>query len=118
MIFELTGERAFDRQVAGVVNSRGHFVGQELSVLFEEFDGEHSDVLQFVEDGASGLLGGALNCRVEIRRRRQREAKNSSAMMIFDERIDGGLAGAGADGDDAELTSEWDKFLKDVRDTA
>ena len=39
-------------------------------------------------------------------------------MMIFDERIDGGLAGASADGDDAELAGERDEFLEDVWDFA
>ena len=45
MIFELAGERAFDRPVAGIVDARGHFVGEQAAVLFEKFDGEHADVL-------------------------------------------------------------------------
>ena len=59
MIFELAGQRAFDRPVSGVVNARRHFVGEEFSVLLEKLDGEDSHVLQFVEHRASGLLGGA-----------------------------------------------------------
>ena len=39
MIFELACERPFDGPVAGIVDARGHFVGEEFSVLFEEFDG-------------------------------------------------------------------------------
>ena len=61
MIFELACERAFNRPVAGVVNARSHFVGEKFSSLFEEFDGEHANVFELVEDSASGLFGGALN---------------------------------------------------------
>ena len=71
MIFELAGERAFDRPVTGVVDARRHFVGEELSVLFEELDGEDTDVLKGVEYGAGSLFGGTLDCRIEMRRGRE-----------------------------------------------
>ena len=116
MIFELAGECTFDRPVTGVVDARRHFVGEEFSILFEEFDGENADVLEFVEDGACSLLGGALDCRIEMRRGSERETKDSAAMMIFDERVEGGFAGAGAHGDDAEFARERDEFFKNVRD--
>src|ERR1700722_1583171 len=68
VIFELTGQRAFDRPMTGIVDAWGHLVGKELAVLFEKFDTEHAYVLEFVEYGASGLLGRSLDCWIEMRR--------------------------------------------------
>jgi hypothetical protein len=44
MVLELAGDGAFDGPVAGIVDARGHFVGEESAAGFEEFDGEDTDV--------------------------------------------------------------------------
>jgi hypothetical protein len=44
MILKLAGDGAFDGPVAGIVDARGHFVGEESAGVFEEFDGEDADV--------------------------------------------------------------------------
>ena len=72
MILELACECALDRPVARIVNAGRHFVGEQLAVLFEELDGENANILKFVENSASGLLGRALNRRIEMRSRRER----------------------------------------------
>jgi len=45
MVLELAGDGTFDGPVAGVVDARSHFIGEELALVFEKFDGEHADVL-------------------------------------------------------------------------
>src|SRR6202040_3147327 len=44
MIFELAGNRAFDGPMAGIVDARGHFIGEQAAVVFEKFDGEDADI--------------------------------------------------------------------------
>src|SRR6266403_52655 len=43
MILKLAGDGAFDGPVAGIVDARGHFVGEELAFALEKFDGEDAD---------------------------------------------------------------------------
>ena len=62
-----------------------------------------------------GLFGGALDGGIESRRGGEGEAKDAAAMVIFDERINGGFAGAGADREDAELAREWHEAFEDER---
>jgi hypothetical protein len=45
MVLELAGDGTFDGPVAGVVDARSHFIGEELALVFKKFDGEHADVL-------------------------------------------------------------------------
>ncbi len=45
MILELAGDGAFDGPMAGIVDARCHFVGEELAPVFEKFKGEHANVL-------------------------------------------------------------------------
>jgi len=100
MVFKLAGDRAFDAPVAGIVDARGHFVGEQTAIRFEEFDGENSDVIEGVKDAAGGGFGFCLQLCGKIRRGGKREAEDSAAMMIFDERIKCGFTGAGAHGED------------------
>ena len=39
MVFELAGDGAFNGPVTGIVDARGHFVGEEAALAFEKFDG-------------------------------------------------------------------------------
>ena len=96
MIFELAGDRAFDGPVARIVDARGHFIGEEVAIVFKELDGENTDIFEGFEDLAGGVFGGALNGRFEAGSGRQRKPENAAAMVVFDERIDGRFAGAGA----------------------
>src|SRR5260370_39542633 len=45
MILELAGDGTLDGPVAGIVDARGHFVGEELAPMFEKFKREHANVL-------------------------------------------------------------------------
>ena len=44
MILKLAGNRALDGPVPGIVDARGHFVGEELALMFKKFDGQHADI--------------------------------------------------------------------------
>jgi len=60
----------FDSPVAGIVDAGGHFVGQATDLTaVEKLYGQHTDVLQFVEDTKRGIFRSLLNCAVELRER-------------------------------------------------
>jgi hypothetical protein len=65
MVLELAGDGAFDGPVAGIVDARGHFVGEELALVFEKFDGEDADVFQGFENAVGGSFCGALDFCIE-----------------------------------------------------
>ena len=44
MILKLACDGTFDGPVAGIVDARSHFIGEELALVFEKFDGEDADV--------------------------------------------------------------------------
>jgi hypothetical protein len=67
MVFELAGDGAFDGPVAGIVDARGHFVGEELALVFEELDGEDANVFQGFENAVGGSFGGALDICIQAR---------------------------------------------------
>src|SRR6266568_690575 len=54
MVFELAGDGAFDGPVAGIVDTRSHFVGEKLALVFEEFESEDAGVFHGFEDAVSG----------------------------------------------------------------
>ena len=60
MVFKLAGDGAFDAPVSGIVDARGHFVGEEIAVAIEEFDGEDADVIEGFEDAMGGGFGFVL----------------------------------------------------------
>ena len=115
MVFELTGDGAFDGPVAGIVDARGHFVGEEQAIVFEKLDGQDANIFQGFQDVASGIFGGALNRRLEARSGRERKTENAAAMVVFDERIDGRFAIAGANGEDGKLARERHEAFEDER---
>ena len=116
MIFELAGDRAFDGPMAGIVDARGHFVGEQAAIVLEELDGEYADIFQGFEDVAGGVFGGALNERLEAGSGRERKPENAAAMVVFDERINGRFAVAGTNGKDGQLTRERHEAFEDERD--
>jgi len=95
MILELAGDGALDGPVAGIVNARGHFIGEEFALMFEEFNGENAYVFQGFENAVSGSLCGALDFWIEARGGRERKAEDAIAMVIFDQRVDGGFLRCG-----------------------
>jgi hypothetical protein len=113
MVLKLAGDGAFDGPMAGIVDPRGHFVGEELALMLEKFDGEHSDVFQRFEDAVGDVFRGALDGGLEARGGRDGKAEDAAAVVIFDERVDGGFAIARTDREHGELARERDKTLED-----
>src|SRR6266852_2022386 len=95
MILKLAGDGAFNGPVAGIVDAGGHFVGEEIAVVLEKFDGEDADVLHGFENAVSGSFRGALDFGIEARGGCQRKAEDAATMMVFYERVNGGLSSAG-----------------------
>src|ERR1700694_5807413 len=114
MVLELAGDGAFDRPVAGIVDTRSHFIGEKLALVFEEFDGEDPDVLQRFENSVSGFFRIALDGRLEARGGCERQPEDAVAMVVFDERVNGGLARARADRKNGEVAREGDGQLGDT----
>src|SRR5216683_7803244 len=112
MVLELAGDGTFDGPVAGIVDAGGHFVGEELALVFEELDGEDADVFQGFENASGGVFGGALDGCIEARGGRDGEAEDAAAVVVFDERVDGRFPIARADGEDGEFASKGDKALE------
>jgi len=115
MVFKLAGDGALDGPVAGIMNAGSHFVGKETAIVFEELDGEDTDIPEGFEDMAGGLFGGALNGRFETRSGCERKTENAAAMVVFDERIDGRFAIAGANGEDGKLARKRHEAFEDER---
>src|SRR6267378_3899366 len=90
MILKLAGDGAFDGPVAGVVDARGHFIGEKIALVFEKFNGEDADILEGFENAVSGSFRGALDFRIEARGGRDGEAEDAAAVVVFHERVDGG----------------------------
>lgn len=108
----MAGDGAFNRPMAGIVDARSHFVGEEIALMFKKFDGEDTNVFQRFEDAVSCALGGALDAGIEAWSGREREAEDAAAVMVFDERVDGGFSGAGTDGEDGEFAGEGNKLFE------
>ena len=113
MVFELAGNRAFDGPMAGIMNARSHFVGEQAAIVFEKLDGEDADIFKGFQDVAGGVFGGALNGRFEARSGRERKTENAATMVVFDERIDGRFAVAGANGEDGKLARKRHEAFED-----
>jgi hypothetical protein len=72
MILELAGDGALNRPVAGIVDAWGHFVGQEIALVFEEFDSEDAYVFQGFENSAGGAFRVTLDGGLKAWGRRER----------------------------------------------
>ncbi len=115
VILELAGDRALDGPVAGVVDAGRHFVGQQAPFVLEKLNGQHPYILQRFKHAACRIFRGVLNSAVELRRRRQRQAQDSRAMVIFHQWIGGSFAGAPAHRQNAELATERDEAFEQER---
>ena len=72
MILKLAGDSAFDGPMAGIVDARSHFIGEQFALVFEEFDGEDANVLEGFENAMGGSFRGALDFYIEARGGRER----------------------------------------------
>lgn len=52
VVLELTGFRALNGPVPGIVNARGDFVSGQMTVLDEELDRQQADIIQPVQQPA------------------------------------------------------------------
>jgi len=108
--FELAGDGAFDGPVAGIVDARGHFIGEELALMFETFDGEDADVFQRFENSVSGFFPRRAGWRDRgAGRGGEREAEGAVEVVVLDERVNGAFAIARTDRKNGEFASEGDK---------
>ena len=57
-------------------------------------------------------FGDALDASLQAWSRCEREAKNAAAVMVFDERIYGGLSRARADSEDGEFPRKRNKLFE------
>src|SRR5256885_8598171 len=101
--------------MAGIMDAWRHFVGQQAATVFEEFDGQDTDVLEGLEHATRSVFGGALERGIETRRWRERKAQDAVAVMIFHQWIKGGFPGPAAHGEYAQLAREGDETLQDER---
>jgi len=113
MVLKLAGDGAFDGPMAGIVDPRGHFVGEELALMLEKFDSQDADVFQRLEDAVGDVFGGALDRGLEAGGGRDGKAEDAAAVVIFDERVNGGFAIARTDREDGEFAREGNKTLED-----
>src|SRR4030095_12919425 len=92
MAFKLAGYSALDAPMAGIVDTRGHFVCKQAATQFKQFDREDAHVIKGLKDAARGILRFMLQGWHQVRSRGERQAQNSAPMMIFDEGIERSLA--------------------------
>ncbi len=110
MIFELAGFGALDGPVAGVVDTRCHFVGNEPPAMHEELDRQDAGVVEALKYFAQVLFGGLLQRGVAIRRRRI--AQNSLRMRIRGDGVVPDLPLGAARPDDGDLAAEfYERFI-------
>src|SRR5713101_1436491 len=113
MIFELTGDGAFNGPVTRIVDARGYFVGEKPALVLEKFDGKHADVLQRFEKTASGIFRGGLDGGFKTGGGSKGKAQNAAAMVVFDERIKSDFARARANCENRKLASERHEAFED-----
>src|SRR2546425_574409 len=113
MIFELTGDGAFNGPVTRIVDARGYFVGEKPALVLEKFDGKHADVLQRFEKTAGGIFRGALDGGFKAGGGSEGKAQNAAAMVVFDERIKSDFARARANRENRKLASERHEAFED-----
>src|SRR5438045_9161197 len=89
VIFKLAGDRAFDGPVAGIVDARSHFVGEETAVVLEKFNGQNADVLQRLEHAAGSVFRGALEGGIGTWSGRDGKPQDSVTVMSVHQGIKG-----------------------------
>src|SRR2546425_46536 len=113
MIFELTGDGAFNGPVTGIVDARGYFVGEKPALVLEKLDGKHADVLQRFKKTAGRIFRGALDGGFKTGGGSEGKAQNAAAMVVFDERIKSDFARARANRENRKLASERHEAFED-----
>ena len=115
MILELRGFGALDGPVARVVHARRHFVGQQLAIFQEQFEREHTHVIQGFGDLARVIdrPGGQQGRQ---RRRRETGRQDPVDMPVLGQRPGAELAVAAAYRDDGNLALEGHESFEDQAD--
>src|ERR1700693_4628847 len=88
MILKLTGDCAFDRPVAGIVNARRHLVGYQATLIFEKLNGQDAGIVELGKNAASDLFGFALKAGRKRRRGRDGKPQNATMMAILYQRVE------------------------------
>src|ERR1700682_4727544 len=115
MVFELTGYSAFDGPVAGIVDARRHLVGQQAAFLLKKFDGQDTNVIKRLQHTAGSLFGSSLKGGIGTWRRGERKTQDAAAVMVFHERIKGGLSKPSSNGKQGELPAKRNELLNNKR---
>src|SRR5580704_17042653 len=94
-----------------IMDPRSHLVREQFPIALEEFNGQHTYIVQRFEHLARRILGSLLYFRTDAWGRSQRQPQNAVAVMILDQRIEGRLTPLASDGDHGKLTRERNKTL-------
>ena len=112
MVLKLAGDGAFDGPVAGIVDARGHFVGEKFALVLKKFKGKHAHVLEGFENAVGGTFRRALDGRLKARSGGERQPEDAAAMVVFHERVNGRFAVAGTDREDGKFASEGNETFE------
>ena len=99
MLFELVADAAVLGPVAGVVDARRDLIDQQQAAAeVEQFDADHSDVIQPFEDGDGDGMGAGLGPGIDLCGCDGR-LQDAALVDVLTQRIDGDgtVAAAGAD---------------------
>src|SRR6267143_2890218 len=113
MIFKLAGDGSFDAPMAGIVDARSHLVGKEVALMLEKFDSEDADVFQGFENALGDVFSSALDRGIKAGSRGEGKPEDATAVVVFNERVNGGFTIARADREDGEFAGEGDETLQD-----
>src|ERR1700686_1855307 len=88
MILKLTGDCAFNRPVAGIVDAGRHFVGHQATLIFEKLNGQDAGIVELGKNAASDIFGFALKTGRKRRRGGDGKPKNAAMMAILYQRVE------------------------------
>ena len=112
MVLELAGDGALDGPVAAVVDAGGQLVDHQAVAHLEELDGEGTDVLQGLGQGAGGAFRLALEVRRHARRRGRGQAEDAVLVVVLDQGVEDQLAIPRTGADQGQFTLEVDEALQ------
>jgi hypothetical protein len=118
VVLELGGERALDRPVAAVVDPRRHLVEQRPLGRREEFERQHSDIVERIGDFAGERLGFGGGGRKRLAGGHGGAGEDAAMMLVAGHRPGHGLAVGAAAEQDRELGVERHKGLENRRRAA
>src|SRR5688500_3147054 len=111
MVLELARLRALDGPVTRVVDAGRELVRKQRTVVLEQLYGEHSDVVETVEQLRRDQCAGRLQRGRELRRRRAADAQDSADVLVLHERIAARVPIEPAHRQHRELAVEGDESL-------